>query len=92
MTCIWRIHGSKPNIVRWCLVYNTSVFCFSHFHLEGWVGGLSQMKLTSFEKNSHFETIPNINEQQQRMVGSVEIMCLSGTTCCFIELGLYKGL
>ena len=51
MTCIWRIHGSKPYIVRWSLVYNTSVFCFSHFHLEGWVGGLSQMKLTSFEKN-----------------------------------------
>ena len=53
MTCIWRIHGSKPYIFRWSLVYNTSVFCFSHFHLEGWVGGLSQMKLTSFEKNCH---------------------------------------
>jgi hypothetical protein len=24
------------------------------------MGGLSQMKLTSFEKNSHFETIPKI--------------------------------
>ena len=53
MTCIWRIHGSKPYIVRWSLVYNTSVFCFSHFHLEGWVVGLSQMKLTSFEKKCH---------------------------------------
>ena len=53
MTCIWRIHGSKPYIFRCSLVYNTSVFCFSHFHLEGWVGGLSQMKLTSFEKNCH---------------------------------------
>ena len=25
------------------------------------MGGLSQMKLTSFEKNSHFETIPKDN-------------------------------
>ena len=33
--------------------------CFAHFHLEGWVGGLSQMKLTSFEKKlSNFETTP----------------------------------
>jgi hypothetical protein len=41
MTCIWRIHGSKPSIFRWNLVYNTSVICFSHFHLEG-VGGWSE--------------------------------------------------
>ena len=26
MTCIWRIHGSKPNIVRWSLVYNTGTY------------------------------------------------------------------
>jgi hypothetical protein len=26
-TCIWRIHGSKPYIVRWSLVYNTSLEC-----------------------------------------------------------------
>ena len=55
MTCIWRIHGSKPYI----LVYNTSVFCFSHFHLEG-VGGWSEPNETNFiwKKLSHFETIP----------------------------------
>ena len=47
MTCIWRIHGSKPYIVRWSLVYNTSVFCFSHFHLEG-VDGWSEPNETNF--------------------------------------------
>ena len=57
MACIWRIHGSKPYI--WSLVYNTSVFCFSHFHLEG-VGGWSEPNETNFiwKKLSHFETIP----------------------------------
>jgi hypothetical protein len=55
MTCIWRIHGSKPYIVRWSLVYNTSVFFVFHtFIWRGWVGGLSQMKLTSFEKTVTF--------------------------------------
>jgi hypothetical protein len=39
----------------WFIIHR---YCFSHFHFEGWVGGLSQMKLTSFEKKSHFETIP----------------------------------
>ena len=60
MTCIWRIHGSKPYIVRWSLVYNTSAFCFSHFHLEG-VGGWSEPNETNFiwKKLSHFATIPN---------------------------------
>jgi hypothetical protein len=59
MKCIWRIHGSKPYIFRWSLVYNTSVFCFSHFHLEG-VGGWSEPNETNFiwKKLSHFETIP----------------------------------
>ena len=59
MKCIWRIHGSKPYIDRWSLVYNTSVFCFSHFHLEG-VGGLSEPNETNFiwKKLSHFATIP----------------------------------
>ena len=47
MTCIWRIHGFKPYIVRWSLVYNTSVFCFSHFHLER-VGGWSGPNETNF--------------------------------------------
>ena len=51
MTCIWRIHGSKPYIFRWSLVYRYSVFYT--FIRRGWVGGLSQMKLTSFEKNCH---------------------------------------
>ena len=61
MTCIWRIHGSKPYIVRWSLVYNTSIFCFSHFHLE-WVGGWSEPIETNFiwKKLSHFATIPNL--------------------------------
>ena len=52
MTCTWRIHGSKPYVARWSLVYNTSVFCFSHFHLEG-VGGWSEPNEASFEKNCH---------------------------------------
>jgi hypothetical protein len=61
MTCIWRIHSSKPYTIRWSLVYNTSVFCFSHFHLEG-VGGCSEPNETNFiwKKLSHFETIPKI--------------------------------
>ena len=34
---------------------------FHTFNWRGWVGGLSQMKLTSFEKKlSHFETIPYV--------------------------------
>ena len=59
MTCIWRIHGSKPYIFRWSLIYNTSVFCFSHFHLER-MGGWSEPNETNFiwKKLSHFETIP----------------------------------
>jgi len=54
MTCIWRIHGSKPYIVTWSLVYNASVFLFSHFHLEG-VGGWSEPNETNFiwKKNCH---------------------------------------
>jgi hypothetical protein len=52
-TCIWRIHGSKPYIFRWSLVYNTPVLCFSHFHLEG-VGGWSEPNETNFIwKNCH---------------------------------------
>ena len=59
MTCIWRIHGSKPYNFGWSLVYNISVFCFSHFYLEG-VGGWSEPNETNFiwKKLSHFETIP----------------------------------
>jgi uncharacterized membrane protein len=41
----------------WFIIHRYSVF--HTFIWRGWVGGLSQMKLTSFEKNSHFETIPN---------------------------------
>ena len=40
----------------WFIIHRYSVF--HTFIWRGWVGGLSQMKLTSFEKNSHFETIP----------------------------------
>ena len=63
MTCIWRIHGSKPYILRCSLVYNTSVFCFSHFHLEG-VGGWFEPNETNFiwKKLSHFETIPYLSK------------------------------
>ena len=43
----------------WFILHRYSVF--HTFIKRGWVGGLSQMKLTSFEKNlSHFETIPKI--------------------------------
>jgi hypothetical protein len=64
MTCILRIHGSKPYIFRWSLVYNTSIFCFSHFHLEG-VGGWSEPNETIFiwKKLSHFATIPKHNDE-----------------------------
>ena len=41
----------------WFIIHRYSVF--HTFIWRGWVGGLSQMKLTSFEKNSHFATIPN---------------------------------
>ena len=37
----------------WFIIHRYSVFYT--FIWRGWVGGLSQMKLTSFEKNSHFE-------------------------------------
>jgi hypothetical protein len=44
----------------WFIIHRYSVF--PTFIWRGWVGGLSQMKLTSFEKKlSHFETIPNIS-------------------------------
>jgi hypothetical protein len=59
MTCIWRIHGSKLYIGVWFIIHRYSVF--HTFIWTGWVGGLSQMKLTSFEKNSHFEIIPYVN-------------------------------
>ena len=45
----------------WFIIHRYSVF--HTFILRGWVGGLSQMKLTSFGKNSHFETIPNDNQR-----------------------------
>ena len=35
----------------WFIIHRYSVF--HTFIWRGWVGGLSQMKLTSFEKNSH---------------------------------------
>ena len=35
----------------WFIIYRYSVF--HTFIWRGWVGGLSQMKLTSFEKNCH---------------------------------------
>jgi hypothetical protein len=37
----------NPIFFRWRLVYNTSVLCFSHFHLE-WVGGWSEPNETNF--------------------------------------------
>jgi hypothetical protein len=41
----------------WFIIHR--YFIFHTFIWRGWVGGLSQMKLTSFEKKlSHFETIP----------------------------------
>ena len=44
----------------WFIIHRYSVF--PTFIWRGWVGGLSQMKLTSFEKKlSHFEAIPNIS-------------------------------
>jgi hypothetical protein len=43
----------------WFIIHRYSVF--HTFIWRGWVGGLSQMKLTSFEKIlSHFATIPNL--------------------------------
>ena len=43
----------------WFIIHRYSVF--HTFIWSGWVGGLSQMKQTSFEKNqSHFETIPKM--------------------------------
>ena len=45
----------------WFIIHRYSVF--HTFIWRGWVGGLSQMKLTSFEKNSHFATIPKYNDE-----------------------------
>ena len=42
------------------------IHLYSVFHTFIWRGGLSQMKLTSFEKKlSHFETIPKENEKKR---------------------------
>ena len=47
----WHAYGEymvlNPIFFRWRLVYNTSVLCFSHFHLE-WVGGWSEPNETNF--------------------------------------------
>jgi hypothetical protein len=59
----------------WFIIHR---YCFSHFHFEGWVGGLSQMKLTSFEKNSHFDTEGQI--RQVRLYNNLKLilfLCLS---------------
>ena len=67
----------------WFIIHRYSVF-----HTFIWRGGLSQMKLTSFEKNSHFETIPKKTRKkgQKMNVVTIIILCYTGTILqCYLS-------
>ena len=71
----------------WFIIHRYSVF--HTFIWRGQVGGLSQMKLTSFEKKlSHFEMIPQTSIHRILFYSGLG---LDRYHCCFIQDSFYSG-
>jgi hypothetical protein len=68
----------------WFIIHRYSVF-----HTFIWRGGLSQMKLTSFEKNCHIlrRSLRKTRKKRQKMnVVTIIILCYTGTILqCYLS-------
>jgi hypothetical protein len=69
----------------WFIIHQYSVF--HTFIWRGWVGGLSQMKLTSFEKNYHILR-RSLNDGQVRLYFQLFVFVLCTLCCQFLWIVL----